>query len=102
MGILIAVLLSIVIVIYESARPQITILWRIPGSTIYRNVKQESSGVFIPNVFVCRIGSSMYFANASFIKDTILAYVTDLEEANPTEYLVLEMTPVMSIDSTAV
>lgn len=30
-----------VIVIYESVRPQLTILWRIPGTTIYRNVKQE-------------------------------------------------------------
>lgn len=102
MGIALAVALSLIIVIYESVRPQITILWRIPGTTIYRNVKQESSGAFIPNVFILRIGSSMYFANASFIKDMILAYVNDLELTNPTEYIVLEMTSVVSVDSTAV
>jgi len=102
MGIVVAVSLSLVIVIYESVRPQITILWRIPGTTIYRNMKQESSGSFIPNVFICRIGSSMYFANASFIKDMLLAYVSDLEEVNPTEYIVLEMTPVVTLDSTAI
>jgi len=102
LGIAVAVSLSLVIVIYESVRPQITILWRIPGTTIYRNMKQESSGSFIPNVFICRIGSSMYFANASFIKDMLLAYVSDLEEANPTEYIVLEMTPVVTLDSTAI
>jgi sulfate transporter 4 len=102
MGICIAVIVSLVIVLYESVRPQLTILWRIPGSTIFRNVKQESSGVFVPNVFICRIGSSMYFANASFVKDTLLEMVSDLEEVNPTEYIVLEMTPVVSIDSTAV
>jgi len=102
MGIALAVGLSLVIVIYESVRPQIAILWRIPGTTIYRNVKQESSGAFIPNVFILRIGSSMYFANASFIKEMILSYVSDLEDTNPTEYLVLEMTSVVSIDSTAV
>mmetsp|Transcript_5741 Transcript_5741/g.16637 ORF Transcript_5741/g.16637 Transcript_5741/m.16637 type:complete len:895 (+) Transcript_5741:79-2763(+) len=101
MGILVAVSLSLVIVIYESVRPQLTILWRIPGTTIYRNVKQESSGVFVPNVFICRIGSSLYFANASFVKDMLLTYVSDLEDVNPTEYLVLEMTPVITIDSTA-
>jgi len=100
-GIAIAVGLSLVIVIYESARPQITILWRIPGTTIYRNVKQESSGAFIPGVFIARIGSSMYFANATFIKDMLLTYVEDLRDVNETEYLVLEMTPVVSIDSTA-
>jgi len=102
MGIVVAVSLSLVIVIYESVRPQITILWRIPGTTIYRNMKQESSGSFIPNVFICRIGSSMYFANASFIKDMLLAYVSDLEDVNETEYIVLEMTPVVTLDSTAV
>jgi len=101
-GIAIAVMLSLSIVIYESVRPQLTILWRIPGTTIYRNVKQESSGAFIPNVFICRIGSSMYFANASFIKDMLLAYVADLEEVNKTEYMILEMTPVVTIDSTSV
>lgn len=101
MGILVAVGLSLIIVIYESARPQITILWRIPGTSIYRNMKQESSGTFIQNVFIARIGSSLYFANASFVKEMLLSHVNDLEEVNPTRYIVLEMTPVISVDSTA-
>lgn len=101
MGILVAVSLSLIIVIYESARPQITILWRIPGTSIYRNMKQESSGTFIQNVFIARIGSSLYFANASFVKEMLLSHVNDLEEVNPTRYIVLEMTPVISVDSTA-
>jgi len=102
LGIAMAVGLSLVIVIYQTARPQITILWRIPGTTIYRNMKQEGSGVFIPNVFICRIGSSMYFANAAYVKEMILTYVSDLEDINKTLYIVLEMTPVVTIDSTAV
>merc|ERR1719203_765448 len=83
MGIIVAVSLSLVIVIYESVRPQITILWRIPGTTFYRNMKQESSGSFIPNVFICRIGSSLYFANAAYVKEMLLGYVSDLEDINP-------------------
>eukprot|EP00930_Biecheleria_cincta_P071396 TRINITY_DN5890_c0_g1_i1.p1 TRINITY_DN5890_c0_g1~~TRINITY_DN5890_c0_g1_i1.p1 ORF type:complete len:879 (-),score=155.57 TRINITY_DN5890_c0_g1_i1:118-2754(-) len=101
MGISLAVALSLGIVIYESVRPQITILWRIPGTTIYRSMKQESRGCFIPNVFICRIGSSLYFANASFVKEMLLTYVSDLEEVNKTEYMIIEMTPVVSVDSTA-
>mmetsp|Transcript_5680 Transcript_5680/g.12320 ORF Transcript_5680/g.12320 Transcript_5680/m.12320 type:complete len:891 (+) Transcript_5680:223-2895(+) len=100
-GILVAVSLSLAIVIYESVRPQITILWRIPGTNIYRNMKQENNGSFIPNIFICRIGSSLYFANAQYVKDLLMDYVTDVEEVNPTQYLVLEMTPVVSIDSSA-
>jgi len=101
MGIIVAVGLSLIIVISESVRPQITILWRIPGTQIYRGMKQEKHGSFVPNVFICRIGSSMYFANASFVKEMLLTYVADLEEVNKIEYLVLEMTPVITIDSTA-
>jgi len=102
LGICIAIALSLILVIYESVRPQISILWRVPGTTIYRNVKQESNGAFIPNVFICRIGSSLYFANAHFVKDMLLAYTSDLQHVNRTEYIVLEMTSVVSIDSTAV
>jgi len=102
LGISLAVALSLCIVIYESVRPQITILWRIPGTTIYRSVKQETKGSFVPNVFIARIGSSMYFANTSFIKDMLLTYIADLAEANRTEYVVLEMTPVVSIDTAAI
>jgi anti-anti-sigma regulatory factor len=101
LGIAIAVGLSLVIVISESVRPQIVVLWRIPGTSIYRNMKQETNGVFVPNVFIVRIGSSLYFANASFVKDTLITYVNDLKDVNPIEYLVLEMTAVVSIDSTA-
>jgi len=101
-GISMAVGLSLVIVIYQSARPQIAILWRIPGTNIYRNMKQEGSGAFISSVFICRIGSSMYFANAAYIKEMILTYVSELEDINKTRYVVLEMTSVVTIDSTAV
>jgi len=100
-GILMAVGLSLLIVISESVRPQISILWRIPGTTIYRSMKQESSGTFIPNVFICRVGCSMYFANASFVRDVLMRFVGDIKDVNPTEYIILEMTPVISMDSTA-
>merc|ERR1712137_236776 len=100
-GILTAVGLSLLIVIAESVRPQIHILWQIPGTTIYRSVKQETDGCFLPGVLIARIGSSLYFANSAYVKDTILEYMSDLEEVNPIRYVVLEMTPVQSIDSTA-
>jgi len=100
-GIFIAVILSLVVVIYESARPQMVILWRIPGTSMYRNMKQEQAGAFVPNVLIVRIGASMYFANSSYIKDTIQQFVKDLREVNPVEYIVLEMTSVVSVDTTA-
>ena len=142
-GILMAVGVSLLIVIYESVRPQISMLWKLPSAPIYRNIKQENSGQFVPGVIVMRIGSSMYFANVAFIRDYIHkivdgadgfysadsgiaepevrglntieeGHVAELESVtaprelpsddmrpSPVEYVVIEMTPVISIDSTA-
>eukprot|EP00418_Pyrodinium_bahamense_P008799 CAMPEP_0179120338 /NCGR_PEP_ID=MMETSP0796-20121207/56693_1 /TAXON_ID=73915 /ORGANISM="Pyrodinium bahamense, Strain pbaha01" /LENGTH=401 /DNA_ID=CAMNT_0020818875 /DNA_START=1 /DNA_END=1210 /DNA_ORIENTATION=- len=101
-GVAVAVLMSLMVVIYESVRPAITVLWRVPGTTMYRAIDQESRGVLVPNMFIARIGASMYFANSSYIKDALLTYIADLEEVNPIEYVVLDMSSVNSMDSTAV
>jgi len=50
---------------------------------------------------IARIGASLYFANAAYVKDMILAYLADLNEVNKVEYVILEMTPVVSVDSSA-
>lgn len=100
-GIGIAVAVSLCKVIHETVRPQFTVLWRLPGTSIYRSVKQESGGVFIPGVFIVRLGCSLYFANSSFVKETLFAYVNNLSKADPIKYVIIEMTSVTSVDSTA-
>mmetsp|Transcript_114244 Transcript_114244/g.369117 ORF Transcript_114244/g.369117 Transcript_114244/m.369117 type:complete len:858 (-) Transcript_114244:88-2661(-) len=101
-GVALAVIMSLVVVIFESVRPAITILWRVPGTTMYRAIELESRGTFVPNIFIARIGASMYFANASYIKDSILTFIDDISDYTATEYVVLDMSSVYSLDSTAV
>lgn len=145
-GLLLAVGASLGLVIVESVRPQMLVLWRLPNTPIWRNIKQESHGQFVPGVMVVRIGASMYFANVAFIRDYISKMVTEFSEAadttgmdatgrgvtggatthpdhplgdadpsgvvvsadagkwvppEPIRYIVMEMTAVASIDSTA-
>jgi len=68
----------------------------------YRNFKQETNGSFIPSVFIARIGSSLYFANSNYVKDELLMNIRSLDDVNKIEYLVLEMTPVINVDATAI
>ncbi|KAK7241723.1 sulfate transporter [Aureococcus anophagefferens] len=101
-GLAIAVGVSLAIVLSESVRPQIAVLWKLPGTSIFRNVKQgESPGQFVKGVLVLRVGASMYFANVAYIKETILKLCGEFGEGD-TQYVVVEMTPVMSLDSTAI
>lgn len=119
-GLMVSVGVSLALVIIESVQPQMSVLWRLPGTPIYRNIKQESPGQFIPGIIILRIGSSMYFANVAFIRDYISKMLTEFSEAADApqpvtsvepgsawivpeniRYIVIEMTPVTSIDSTA-
>lgn len=101
-GIGFAVGLSLLHVIYESVRPQITILWRVPGTRDgYRSIRQEGGGLFVEGVFIARLGASLYFANAAFVKDALRGFLLDFRESR-TDYVVLDMTPVVTLDSTAV
>ena len=73
-GLGIAIGLAMLIVIYESAFPHTAMLGRIPGSGVYRNVKQYPSAQLVPGVMVCRIDAPIYFANVQWIKDRLRAY----------------------------
>jgi len=81
-GLSIAVVVSLLLVIAESVRPQITVLWKLPGTTVYRNVQQgETNGQFVDGVLVTRVGASMYFANVSYIKDSLLDLAKKYDKA---------------------
>mmetsp|Transcript_19682 Transcript_19682/g.61930 ORF Transcript_19682/g.61930 Transcript_19682/m.61930 type:complete len:1020 (+) Transcript_19682:100-3159(+) len=116
-GLAIAVVVSLIIVLYESVRPQIAVLWKLPGTMVYRNVKQgETNGQFVDGVLVVRVGSSMYFFNVAYIKDSVLDLARRFDKAmkqtghvsadesdlGSVGYVVIEMTPVQSLDSTAI
>lgn len=105
MGLILAVALSLMIVIYESVSPQMQILWSIPQTKYYRHVKQPEPGNFVHGVMVVRIGASMYFANCSNIQSKLESMVKQMEmnkAVGKVEYIVLDMTPVVTVDASAI
>ncbi|CAI7867292.1 unnamed protein product, partial [Closterium sp. NIES-54] len=63
------VALSLVFVIHESANPHMAVLGRLPGTTVYRNVKQYRDAYTYRGVVILRIDSPIYFANVDYIKE---------------------------------
>ncbi|GAQ79180.1 sulfate transporter [Klebsormidium nitens] len=131
-GVAIAVGLSLVFVIYESANPHMAILGRLPGTAVYRNIRQYPDAITYPGILIIRIDAPMYYANVSFIKDHLRAHmlrsvlvhsgsVQDPEaaaaaadwplpgaqkaaagNAADVRYVILDMSPVTYVDSTAI
>ncbi|PNH07849.1 Proton/sulfate cotransporter 2 [Tetrabaena socialis] len=106
-GLGIAIGLAILVVVYESAFPHTAMLGRIPGSGVYRNVKQYPQAQLTPGILICRIDAPIYFANVQWIKDRLRVYEArhrnwSSESAFKLEYAVLDMSPVTHIDATGI
>ncbi|KAL5800102.1 hypothetical protein ACOSQ4_032986 [Xanthoceras sorbifolium] len=108
-GVLVGVGVSLAFVIHESANPHIAILGRLPGTTVYRNVRQYPEAYTYHGIVIVRIDAPIYFANISYIKDRLREYEVVVDrstrrgpEVERIYFVILEMSPVTYIDSSAV
>ncbi|XP_014498164.1 probable sulfate transporter 4.2 [Vigna radiata var. radiata] len=108
-GVLVGVGVSLAFVIHESANPHIAVLGRLPGTTVYRNVKQYPEAYKYNGIVIVRVDAPIYFANTSFIKDRLREYEVHVDssksrgpEVERIYFVILEMAPVTYIDSSAV
>uniref|UniRef100_A0A804MLI4 Sulfate transporter7 n=1 Tax=Zea mays TaxID=4577 RepID=A0A804MLI4_MAIZE len=107
-GVLVGVAFSLAFVIHESANPHIAVLGRLPGTTVYRNTLQYPEAYTYNGIVVVRIDAPIYFANISYIKDRLREYELNLPSSNKgldvgrVYFVILEMSPVTYIDSSAV
>lgn len=96
-GIIAGVALSISLYLYRTSRPHSAVIGRIPGTEHFRNIQRHEVEVDDSTVFL-RIDASLYFANARYLEDTVLALVSD----NPhMKNLVLACQSVNEIDASA-
>jgi len=102
-GIGIAVCISLLLVLYESAYPHMAVLGRLNGTTVYRNVKQYPEAETYDSMVLCRIDAPLYFANAQYVRDKINKYVKTAEKKSndAVKYVIVDLSPVAHIDTTA-
>ena len=106
-GLGISIMLSLLIVIFESAYPHISVLGRLPGTHQYRNVKQYPNGEQYDGLVMVRICAPIYFANTQNVREKIERYYqraqADLERRGEkgVKYIIIEMSPVSHMDTGA-
>lgn len=98
-GILVGVAVSLLMVLYQSSRPHTVVMGQLPESTTYRASERYPSAETCSDVVIVRIDASLYFANASHLKDALRA----IPHRKPKpQAVVLDAYPVNTIDSTAI
>ncbi len=98
-GLLLAIGISIALLIREASRPRVAILGKRPGTTDWMNQDHHPETVQAPGALVCRIEGVMFFGNAEYIREHILAAVREHREP-PMVVLDMEMIPHTDITAT--
>jgi high affinity sulfate transporter 1 len=85
-GLLIAVVVSLLILIYRASRPHLAVLGRAPDDTIFADVAEHPGFARQPGLLIVRVDAPLFFANATTVRAGIL---TLAREAQPPPSLVL-------------
>lgn len=108
-GLVLAVVISILRVLLFVARPRTTVLGNIPNSAIYRRMDQYPIAQSVPGVFILQIDAPIYFANASYLRERITRWIDEEEdrlkvkgETSSLQYVILDMGAVASIDTSGI
>jgi SulP family sulfate permease len=73
-GVSAGVMISILLHLYKTSRPHVAEVGLVPGTQHFRNINRHSVETH-PTVVTLRIDESLYFANARFLEDMVLARV---------------------------
>ncbi|KAH6761605.1 sulfate transporter 3, partial [Perilla frutescens var. hirtella] len=106
MGLIISVGLALVRAMLYMARPGTCKLGNIPNSNLYRDVEQYPGLIAHAGFLILQLGSPIYFANGTYIKERILRWVRDENDSansvQDIEYVLLDLVGVTAIDHTGV
>lgn len=96
-GVVIGVALSMGTLIWRASRPHIAVLGRIAGSEHFRNIERYPAETQ-PELLMLRIDANLFFGNVEAVSERI---ESELATHPSARHLVLVMTAVSSIDTTA-
>ena len=100
-GIIIAVALSLISILYRVARPHDALLDQVDaaGGTIYRGVSDEETALTEPGLIVYRFDAPLVFANAAFFVERLESLITNA--GSGLKCVILDAEAMSDFDSTA-
>ncbi|XP_039020262.1 sulfate transporter 3.1-like [Hibiscus syriacus] len=107
-GLVVAVVISVLRLLLFVARPKTSLLGNFPNSTIYRNVEQYLNTNNVHGVLVLKIDAPIYFANSSYLRERIIRWIDDEEDKlkstgkTSLHYVILDMAAVGNIDTSGI
>ncbi len=103
-GLVIAVIVSMLALVYRAYRPTSAVLGRAPGAVDderlrYRGIEDHPDCETFPGLVILRIDGELFFANARWFEETVRSLVRD--QTPPVRELLLHVGAVPRMDTTA-
>jgi sulfate permease, SulP family len=99
-GMLIGMLASLALIVYQSSRPHLASLGRVPGIPgAYSDLKRHTDSVAIPGILILRLDAPIYYANALTVRDRAKAIITETQP--PPRAIILDSAGQDSLDITS-
>ena len=103
-GLAIAVVVSMLALVYRAYRPTSAVLGRAPGAVDderlrYRGIEDHPDAETFPGLVILRIDGELFFANARWFQETVRSLVRD--QTPPVRELLLHVGAVPRMDTTA-
>lgn len=99
-GVFLGVILSILVVLYKSSRPHISILGNISGTTHYRNVNRYKGAKETDNTLIIRFDDQLYFGNCDYFKERVNEFVKDSDQK--VKFILIDAGNIHAIDSSGI
>lgn len=98
-GIAVGVAASVAWFVWQTSKPHVAVLGRVPGTTSFRKLDRNPDAEPVPGVLIVRIDAPLYFANTAFLKSTLTAL--EEEHRGPLRAVVLNAKGIGQLDATA-
>ncbi len=99
-GLAIAVLFSLVYVIYKSSRPHVSVLGRVPGlPAAYTDIQRHSEDQPVEGLIIFRLNAPLYFANSPLIYSRLKELVD--KSLPPPKAVIIDMSACDNLDITS-
>ncbi|NTU82384.1 MAG: sodium-independent anion transporter, partial [Chloroflexales bacterium] len=96
-ALLIAVVISLIALIWTAGTPDLVVLGRTPGRLIFVDVRDNPKAETLPGLLVARPNAGIFFANAGALHDAVIAHAQ--HSAPPIRQVVLDLGASSDLDA---
>jgi anti-anti-sigma factor len=95
-GVLMGLLLSLLVLIARSSKPNIPVLGRWPGTEVFHSLDRYPDSETYPGLVIIRFDGALYFATANGLRDKVREVTTEVDP--PVREVLIDMEGVNYID----